>query len=118
MTTDTAVQLITASGGGALLLAVVNAIISRRRSGADATSVLTGAATQLVEDTQAQAHKLAERLEDLENEVSKLQRQARANRRLLEMHARWDEQVVAELHKRGIEIAAPPPLHPDDLPAA
>jgi outer membrane murein-binding lipoprotein Lpp len=63
--------LLLGGGGGTVLYAVVNAILTRRKLGADTAQVLSKAAIDLVDP-------LSKRIHELEREVDELRRKVRA----------------------------------------
>lgn len=94
------VQVLTVAGGLSGIAAVVNAVISRRKVGADAAAVLTNAATGLVTDLQAQ--------------IDELKAWKREHTRLLIEHRRWDAVVARHLKDAGIDVPEPPPTTVND----
>lgn len=64
-------DLLIGSGAGAILLALVQAMLNRRKLGADTASVLTKAAAELVQP-------LRERIHELEGEVEELRARVRS----------------------------------------
>lgn len=96
---DTLVKILTILGGLSGIAAVINAVISRRKVGADAASVLTQAASGLVSD--------------LRREVDDLKAWKREQIRLNTQHRAWDSLVAAHLKDAGIDVPEPPSLTPD-----
>lgn len=64
-------DLLIGGGGGAIVLALVQALLNRRKLGADTASVLTKAAAELVQP-------LRERIHELEAEVDELRARVRS----------------------------------------
>lgn len=85
--------------GAGTIGVIINALISRRKIGADATQVITQAAASLVSSTTG-------RLEAVERELTAIRSSARK-------HEAWDRQVVRQLRAAGLEVADPPPLIPE-----
>jgi hypothetical protein len=96
---DILVKILTILGGLSGMAAVINAVVSRRKVGADAASVLTQAASGLVSD--------------LRREVDDLKAWKREEVQLLDAHRRWDRLVAQHLKDAGIDVPDPPPLTPD-----
>lgn len=96
---DVLIKILTIAGGLSGIAAVINAVISRRKVGADAASVLTQAASGLVTDLQAQ--------------IDELKAWKRGQNHLLAEHRKWDSIVVRHLKDAGIDVPEPPSLTPD-----
>ena len=97
---DGIVQVLTILGGLSGIAAVVNAILSRRKIGADAAAVLTQAASGLVGD--------------LTKRIATLEERQRKQEVLNREHRKWDAIVVDHLKGAGIVVPEPPTLHVDD----
>lgn len=110
---DTIATIIGALGLGGILAAAINAVSNRKKTGADATKVLTDAALGIV--TQLQS-----RIKDLLAEVSELkeredERDAREDqaRRALLKHHEWDLALVRVINENlpdHADLLPPPPL--------
>lgn len=114
------VQLVVALVGGGTIAAVINAVMARKKLGADATKVITEAAAGVATD-------LRKDNADLRTEVATLRRQVtecearedrwelerREWRDILQVHAAWDHMAVTALRRAGVsDIALPPALYP------
>lgn len=127
------VQLVVAVLGGGTLAAVLNAIMSRKKLGADATKIITeaaaGVASDLRTDNQALRTKQAEleaRVDELEQreeainlahrrETAQWERERQDWRRVLQLHAAWDHMAVTKLREtmaEDVTLPEPPPLYP------
>jgi hypothetical protein len=102
---------------GALLLALVNAFVNRRKLSAEATAIITKAASGVVQRLEAEnarisaSNLLAEGKSDAQQiQLDKLEDEVRAQGRAIEVHAFWDQQVVETCRDQGIDIPPPPPL--------
>jgi hypothetical protein len=93
------VQALLALGGFAGIGSVLNAFWSRRKAPADAASILTKAAGDLVTS-------LADRIQALEDRQRKQEAQIRA-------HRIWDVDVAARMRAAGIDAPEPPTLNAD-----
>lgn len=94
------IQLLTVLGGLSGIAAIINAVLSRRKVGADAASVLTQAASGLVADLQKQ--------------IDAMKTQLREQSALLAEHRVWDKAVARQLRDAGLPVPDPPPLSPND----
>jgi len=97
-------DLLVGSGIGGILLAIVQAVVQRRKLGADtaktdadATSVLTAAAVALVAPLNAQIKGLEEQLDRVKTKTNELEAQLDAS------HARESakDALIAELTRGG-----------------
>lgn len=114
------VQLIVALVGGGTIAAVINAIMSRKKLGADATKIITEAAAGVATDLRADNTDLRQRLARLQTQVAECEAredrwelERREWRDILQVHAAWDHMAVVSLRDHGvIDLPAPPPLYP------
>lgn len=86
-------DLLIGSGAGAILLSLVQALLNRRKLGADTASVLTKAAAELVQP-------LRERIRELEGEVDELRARVRSTVEQLDRaqdRERAKDALIAEL---------------------
>jgi hypothetical protein len=132
-------QFAVSTGAGAILLAIINAIINRKRLGAEtdglsaaATKTITEAAAGVAADQRKDNAELrsriieaAERIDSLEEQLETSQRQHRRDkdrwlrqddewRRTLHRHEEWDRLAV-HLLQQGVppqDIPPAPPLYP------
>jgi DNA helicase IV len=65
-------QILLATGGGGILASAVNALLNRRKLGADTASVLSKAATNLVQPLSDQIDRLEKKVTALEGRVTSL----------------------------------------------
>lgn len=115
---ETVSAVVGAVGLSTIVAAAINAISNRKKTGADATKVITDAALGVV--TQLQS-----RIKDLLGEVQELQRREderdlreAAARRALIRHHQWDIRLVSIINESlpaHQNLLPPPPLfHEDD----
>jgi hypothetical protein len=99
-------QALTSLGISTILLAIVQYILNRKKLGADASKVITEAATALVDSTQ----KRLKELEDFKAERDSYDNQLRAR---LARHEMWDHRVYSALLKLDPDatIESPPSLY-------
>lgn len=115
-------ELILAAVGSAgftgLVATVVNGILNRKKLSADATKIITEAASGVVERLEAELtrkdreHK--EREQVLEDRLDRLETYIAEWRDVAQLHAAWDEIVQYEAREAGFseKIPAAPPLMP------
>lgn len=103
MSTEIIVAALASGGLGAILVAIVNGIFSKRKLGAEATEIITRAAAGVVESLERQLK--------TEREIFAAEREG--HRRAWELHIAWDEAVIARMAEAGIELPpapSPPPF--------
>lgn len=111
------IRLLTALGIGAILLAVVNGLFSKRKLSAEATKIITDAASGVVEIQKAEIARvvasnilLTGKVEAQQIQLEEMQRVVRTQGELLAVHTFWDQQVVAIARDHAIELPPAPPL--------
>lgn len=124
------VAVLGALGIGTVAGAVVNGLFSRRKLGAEATEIITKAASGVVQDVRAELERKTLEMARMRSEHSEQLVQMRqehtehlqrlltghleemdAVRVALQLHSAWDAAAVVELARLGIELpTAPPPL--------
>lgn len=124
----------------AVVVAVVNGVITRRRTGAETTELLVrsagGVVERLTSENERQGRELGEvrqRVQlveehlEVEREERKIdqarwERERIAWRSALQVHVYWDVQAIQALLAKGLELPDPPPLTPPtrttDYPAS
>lgn len=119
------IRLLTALGIGAVLLAVVNGLFSKRKLSAEATKIITDAASGVVEIQKAEIARvvasnilLTAKVEAQQIQFEEMQRVLRAQGELLAVHTFWDQQVVSIARDHSIELPPAPPLHPTQPPGS
>jgi hypothetical protein len=121
-------QMAGTGGVAAIVVAIINAVINRRKLGAE-TDGLSAAATRTITqaaagvsadlrqdnaDLRRRVVELERREADNERELEKWERREREWRRTLHIHERWDILAV-DLLRAGTppqDIAPAPPLYP------
>lgn len=104
MSTEIIVAALASGGLGAILVAVINGIFTKRKLGAEATEIITRAAAGVVESLEKQLK--------TEREIFNAEREA--HRRAWELHIAWDEEVIARMAAAGIKLPpapSPPRFH-------
>lgn len=118
---DTLVQLIVATAGSGVLVAVIQGFFTRRKTkaevantGASATKLITDAAAGVVTNLQTDNGTLRAEIASLRIEVRRLERWRDAAEDLFERHERWDAKVAVQLREStGSAVYDPPRLRPD-----
>lgn len=103
-------------GLGSVLAAMVSGFFSRRKLGADATEIITKAASGVVERIEADNERLREDLErereERKAERDDFRRVVDEHTAVLQLHAAWDHMAVVKLQEAGIrDLPTPPPLY-------
>lgn len=137
MTREAIITVLVSSGLATIVVAVINAVATRRKLGSEATKIITDAAGGFVSTIQLdnarlreQAARDAERIAALERRVDEFEdferhladrerkwdRQRRELDRALQSHAAWDRAAIAKLKSLDppIYLPTPPPLLPPD----
>lgn len=107
---------------------VISVMANRRKLGAEATEVITKAASGVVSDMRHDNERLrtadrekTQRITELEHRVDFLEDDQRASDReredwlrVLELHSAWDLLAIAKLRELdpSFDLPNPPPLHP------
>jgi hypothetical protein len=114
-------QLLGSAAVGAVLVAIIGGLFSKRKLSAEATDIITKAASGVVERLEAENARviasntlLSGKVEAQQIQVDQVQRAQRAQGEALAIHAFWDRQAVEALREHGIDLPPPPPLptHP------
>lgn len=116
MESDVLVQLLGSAALAAIAGAIINGIINRRKLGAEATEIITKAASGVVERLEAERARIANENVILRERVTALEAREDADRAVLQLHAAWDHLAVQALARAGItDLPQPPPLSPPPL---
>lgn len=124
-------QLIVAALGSsaiaAVLAALVTGLFTKRKLGAEATEIITKAASGVVESLNAEIVRVNSAMADVRTEQfaererhaieraadrERFTRELEARDRVLQLHVAWDMLVTAKLAEHGIDVPAPPALKP------
>lgn len=113
MNGDVVVAVLGTLGVGSVLGAVVAAIASRKKLGADATKIITEAAAGVVTDLRAELGRSEAKMERMRLAFVE---EREAWRRVLQLHVAWDSIAIAKVNALlpvGSEPLPPaPPLLP------
>lgn len=113
-------------GGGiaSIAAAIVAGLFSKRKLGAEATEIITKAASGVVERLEAEVHRVERAREDAALQhrldmaaVMEAHDQEMADvRRVLQLHVAWDAIAIARLGELGVDLPPAPPLLPAQRP--
>lgn len=125
------VALLTSGGIFAIIGAAINGIFTKRKLGAEATEIITKAASGVVtdlrrslEDSRAEMDRmktnhaavLAAMRGDSQAALERLEKQHSDEReewrRVLQLHVAWDAIAIAKMAEIGVELPPAPPLLP------
>lgn len=118
MSPDIILAVVGAGGVGAVFTATLNALVQRKRLGAQAADIIQRAAAGVVTTLQEEDRRKSKRITDLENKeellerrVAHLERERDADRHAAQLHAAWDHLAIAELSTIPSRLPPPPPLY-------
>lgn len=118
MSPDIILAVVGAGGVGAVITATLNALVQRKRLGAQAADIIqraaAGVVTTLQEEDKRKGLRIAElerKEQMLERRVDHLERERDADRHAAQLHAAWDHLAVAELSTVESRLPPPPPLY-------
>lgn len=131
MSPEVLAALLGSGGIAAVLAAVVAAVSTRRKLGAEATEIITNAAAGVVKNMQAEIDRQVKRnteiIQENEQRIELLTREhsERMNamvdshnqemedvRRVLQLHVAWDAIAIAKMNDFGVTLPPAPPLLP------
>ena len=133
MDTKTTIIVSVLSSGGlfAIVGAIINGAFTKRKLGAEATQIITQAASGVVADLRqslADASVERERVKTetagilatmradhqaaLEKQAAEFAEEREDWRRVLQLHVAWDYIAIERLSHLGIELPPPPPIMP------
>lgn len=114
---ETVSAIVGAVGLSSIVAAAINAVSNRKKTGAEATKVITDAALGIVTQLQARIKDLLDEVNDLKiREDERDRREEQAQRALLKHH-QWDLQLVSIINGNLPEhkgLLPPPPLFNDE----
>jgi hypothetical protein len=117
VTPDLLLAIVGAGGVGAIFTATLNALVNRKRLGAQAADIIQRAAAGVVTTLQDEDARKGRRIEDLERKedllekrVACLERERDADRHAQQLHAAWDHLAIQQLGE-GSKLPPPPPLY-------
>lgn len=136
-------QILLSATGAGVIGAIINGIINRKKLGAEATNIITQAATGVVARLEAEIARKGDDLQAAQRRIAELEDRVRVvetreathalecekNERLrademlriretLQVHAAWDFRAIQRLEDFGMrktDLRPPPPLLPAEL---
>lgn len=124
MGTDLIVAILASTSLGAIISSIITGAFSKRKLGADATEVITRAASGVVERLEAEvkrgAEARAQEVHELKTELATVKadwaKEREDWRRVNQLHVAFDVLAIAKLSEAGIDLGMePPPLLPPIL---
>lgn len=114
MSPELVLAVVGSAGFTALVTAIANGILNRKKLSADATKVITEAAAGVAADIRKDNIDLRERLERAEGRIEDLELERQLSRDVLQLHAAWDELALYKLRAADMadDLPQPPPLYP------
>jgi uncharacterized membrane protein YebE (DUF533 family) len=125
------VGILGGSGLGGVMAAIVVGLFSKRKLGAEATEIITKAASGVVADVAAELERKSIQMTQMRSEHSAQLVQMREEHRtqleriladhlsemeevrtVLQLHVAWDGVAIAEMARLGVELPPAPPLLP------
>ena len=111
---QTITAIISAVGLSSIVAAIINAWSNRKKTGADATKVITDAALGVVTELRSQIAEANAKQDSSDKRIQELEYQARENLRRLNEHHQWDIELAAfvreHLPAHADKLRQPPPL--------
>lgn len=121
MSTDLVVAILASTSIGAIVSSIIAGVFSKKKLGADATEVITRAASGVVERLEAEVKRgaadRAREVSELTHELARVKaewaKEREDWRRVNQLHVAFDVLAIAKLAEAGIELGMePPPLLP------
>lgn len=120
MSTDLVVGILGGGGIASIVAAVVAGLFSKRKLGAEATEIITKAASGVVERLEAEVISVRKDREnailqhrlDMATIMESHDQEMEEVRRVLQLHVAWDAIAIARLGELGVDLPAAPPLLP------
>jgi hypothetical protein len=117
MNPDLTLAIVGAGGVASVLTASLNALLNRKRLGAQAADIIQRAAAGVVTTLQDEDARKARRIDELERKEELLERRVQcledernADRHAQQLHAAWDHLAMIELGDDS-KLPPPPPLY-------
>lgn len=119
-TATTVVAVLAALGVGSVVTAVVTGLFSKRKLGAEATEIITNAASSVVKTLENQlARSERQCREDQVKHERQMNEMATAHirerdewRKVLQLHVAWDALAISKLAELHLQMPPTPPLTP------
>ena len=114
---DEILRWLTSIGISAVMLALVNGLFGKRKMSAEATKIITDAASGTLKDVRDENVRLLARQAATDTRLDALEQQnrdqgehMRQTDALIVVHGEWDRQAFYAAKNRGIDLPEPPPL--------
>jgi hypothetical protein len=121
---DEVLRWMTSFGAAGVLLAIINGLFSKRKLSAEATKLITDAASGTLADVREDYKRvrdenaqLRERIAASEARLDAVEKENKAQARhqqqtdaLIVVHGEWDRQAFYAAKSSGIQLPEPPPL--------
>lgn len=91
--------------------AIVTGLFSRKKLGADATEIITRAASGVVEQIQEDNARLRTENAELLARVERFGQIVEDHTAVLQLHVAWDAIVIAKMREAGIVLPPAPPVY-------
>jgi hypothetical protein len=107
-------QLLGSAAVASVIGAIINGILNRKKLGAEATEIITKAASGVVADIRQDNARLRKRVAELEFAQSEWAIEKQEWRDVLILHSAWDLMATTAVNQAipPIELPPPPPLTP------
>lgn len=100
--------------GGPIAGLIVGGLFGRRKTKADAHSIVVTDATTFGNMMLQRAERAEARTDGLKDRLDALEERENQRDRLARLHLRWDWRQIRALEAHGITVEDPPPLFLDD----
>jgi hypothetical protein len=114
VSTALVLQLLGSAVVASVIGAVINGILNRKKLGAEATEIITKAASGVVRDIREDNERLRRRVSELEIQASEWMIEKQEWKDVLILHGAWDLMATTAVNQAipPIELPPPPPLTP------
>ena len=120
MSSDILVAVLGTAGVSTVIAAIVTGLFSKRKLGAEATEIITKAATSVVTNLQGELARqqsvntelVREHKEHITSLLASHAEEMEEVRRVLQLHVSWDAIAIARMAEVGIDLPPAPPLLP------
>lgn len=114
---ETVTAIVSAVGLSSIVAAAINAISNRKKTGADATKVITDAALGVVTQLQSRVKDLLDEVKELKAREDARDQREEAARLALMKHHQWDLRLVDLINESlptRVDLLPPPPLFQEE----
>ena len=107
---DEILRWLTSLGVAGVLVALINALFGKRKLSAEATNIITDAASGTLKDVREDNIALRSRMDAAEKQIQQQADHQRQTDALITVHGEWDRQAFYAARSKGIDLPQPPPL--------